>query len=352
MNEAPAFRRPSPLGQLILTRVREFLREPAAVFWVYIFPVLMMVALGAAFRERPIEKQAVAIEQGPGAESLLQTLKATDRFEVKIRPQAEAQQRLRAGRLDLVVAKDKEDRLAFHFDPTKPGGRAARNAANDALQKAAGRQDPLPVKDQEVREKGARYIDYLIPGLLGMGLMGGGMWGVGFAIVNLRIRKLLKRMLATPMKRTDFLASMLISRLLFTIPEVFSLLLVGWLIYGARVEGDLLSLSAVIVLGAFQFAGIGLLVASRAETIETVSGLMNLVMLPMWIAGGVFFPIERFPEFLHPLLQLLPLVPLNQALRGVMLEGASLLSLGPQLLSIVLWGAIPFAIALKWFRWN
>ena len=178
------------------------------------------------------------------------------------------------------------------------------------------------------------------------------MWGVGFAIVDMRIRKLLKRFLATPMRRSDFLIGMMISRLLFMIPEFLLLLVFARFAFGVSSVGGYLPVAVLILLGSIQFAGIGLLVASRASTIETVSGLMNLVMLPMWVLSGVFFSAERFPEVVQPAIKLLPLTAMNDALRAVMLEGKTLLEVGREIGILAAWGLSSFAIALKIFRWQ
>ena len=169
---------------------------------------------------------------------------------------------------------------------------------------------------EAMQEPGGRYIDFLVPGLLGMSLMGGGLWGVGFVTVDMRIRKVLKRFLATPMRKSDFLVGILISRLLFLVPEVLVLLLFARLAFGVVIQGSLLAVVVLILLGALTFAGIGLLVASRARTLEAVSGLMNLVMLPMWVLSGIFFSSERFPEAMQPFIKALPLTPLIDALRS------------------------------------
>jgi ABC-type multidrug transport system permease subunit len=201
-------------------------------------------------------------------------------------------------------------------------------------------------------EPGSRYVDYLVPGLLGMNLMGGGLWGVGFVIVEMRLRKLLKRYLATPMRRSDFLIGIMCSRLIFMVPEVLVLLLFARLSFGVVIYGSLFSVLVLVLAGAFCFAGIGLLIASRAKTIETVSGLMNLVMLPMWLLSGIFFSPDRFPDALQPLIKALPLTPLIEALRAVMLEGASLDTQLWRIAICIGWGALSFVLALKWFRWN
>jgi ABC-type multidrug transport system permease subunit len=226
----------------------------------------------------------------------------------------------------------------------------ARYAALAALLR--NKDSPPAAEVTHLKQAGSRYIDFLLPGMLGMGLMGGGMWGVGFVIVDMRVRKLLKRFLATPMRRSDFLIAVMISRLIFTLADVVVLLLFGYFVFGVRTQGSYLDLAGAILLGGVAFAGIGLLVASRAETLETVSGLMNLIMLPMWILSGVFFSSERFPEVAQPFINLLPLTALNQLLRGIILEGRSLAALWQQAAILAVYSLTTFAIALRVFRWK
>jgi ABC-type multidrug transport system permease subunit len=260
---------------------------------------------------------------------------------------------LRTGRTALVIeVGDGETPLyEYQFDPTRPESVLAEAAVDDALQRAAGRQDIVAVRFEEFKEPGGRYIDFLVPGLLGMSLMGGGLWGVGFVTVDMRIRKLLKRFLATPMRKTDFLGGVMLSRLLFLVPEVLVLLIFARLAFGVVIYGSLLSVAFLILLGAVTFAGLGLLVASRAKTLEAVSGLMNLVMLPMWLLSGIFFSSDRFPEAAQPFIQLLPLTALNNSLRAVMQEGASLASQLPEIGLLAGWAVVTFILALKLFRW-
>ncbi|MCH2120144.1 MAG: ABC transporter permease [Pirellulaceae bacterium] len=347
----------NPLKQLILARLREFTREPAAVFWVYGFPLIMILALGIAFRSEPIEVVHVGVEEGESATTLLESLEESERFNAVVVSATDAAGLLRTSKIEVLVRGVSgesmgEPVMEYQFDPSRPGSLLARNAVDDYMQRAAGRKDVLESRDIEVREAGSRYVDFLVPGLIGMSLMGGGMWGVGYAIVDLRIRKLLKRFLATPMKRSHFLAAMMISRLVFMLPEFVVLLFFARVVFGVTSHGGYVAVMILILLGAVEFAGIGLLVASRAATIETVSGLMNLVMLPMWILSGIFFSNERFPDLMQPIIQILPLTPLINALRGVMLEGASIMSLGPELLTMGVWAVVTFAIALATFRWQ
>jgi ABC-2 type transport system permease protein len=348
-----------PLGQLALSRVKEFLREPEALFWVYGFPVLMTVALGIAFRNQPVEQIVVDVVESPSAEATrdaLQSSKTPERFKAEIFSHEKARLRLRTGKTDLVVVPSEANSSQHHyqylFDSTRPQSLLARNAVDDQLQRSAGRTDVAEVELIKIEEPGSRYIDFLVPGLLGMSLMGGGMWGVGFVTVDMRIRKLLKRFLATPMKKWHFLGGIICSRLLFMIPEVLFLLIFARLAFGVVNHGNLASVLVLIILGGLMFAGIGLLVASRAKTIEAVSGLMNFVQLPMWILSGIFFSSERFPEAAQPFIKVLPLTPLIESLRAVMLEGAALSSLWPRIALMAAWGSVTFLLALKLFRWR
>jgi ABC-type multidrug transport system permease subunit len=262
--------------------------------------------------------------------------------------------RLRTGKTELVVIPPAggEGSYEYLYDPTRAESLLARNAVDDVLQRAAGRQDKYQPSERQMLEPGGRYIDFLVPGLLGMSLMGGGLWGVGFVIVDMRIRKLLKRFLATPMKKRDFLAGIMLSRLVFLAPDVLFLLVFAWLVFGVVIQGSLLAIVFLVLLGAFTFSGIGLLVASRAKTVEGVSGMMNVVMLPQWVLSGIFFSSERFPEAAQPYLKFIPLTPLNDALRAVMLEGKPLASQFLEIGILAAWGVVTFALALRWFRWT
>ena len=342
-----------PLYELTVARFREFVREPAAIFWVYGFPLIMAVVLGIAFREKPVEKIRVDVRDDVGTPAAVAALKdrlaADSRFEVTPVTGEEWKRRLRSGKTDLVAAPA-ADGYELWDEPNRAESALARFAVESVLFKPA--TGAPPVSEQHLEEKGNRYIDFLLPGMLGMNLMGGGLWGVGYVLADMRIRKLLKRFLATPMRKRDFLLSVLISRMIFTVPEVLVLLGFGWLVFDVKNHGSPIALVLLIVYGAACFGGLGLLVASRAKTIETVSGLMNLVMLPMYLLSGVFFSSERFPEWMQPVIKMLPLTAMNDALRGVMLEGKSLAELGSELVVLGVWGIIPFVLALKIFRWR
>ena len=336
--------------QLALARMREFYREPEAVFWVFGFPIVLAFALGLAFRNTGPGKLQVGVAAGSGDSALVSVLDSSPRLVATVLDSATARTRLRTGRIALLVVPG--DPLVYRYDTTRTESGLARLQVDEVVQRARGRKDVASVRDDRVVAPGSRYIDFLIPGLLGMNLLGSGIWGVGFSVVQARQKKLLKRYMATPMKRSHYLLSFILSRLVFLIVEIGFLVGFGWLMFGVAVRGSLATLGGVAILGAFSFAGLGLLVASRARTIEGVSGLMNLVMLPMWILSGTFFSYSRFPDAMIPFVKALPLTALNDALRAVMIDGAALATLSAPLAIVIGWGAVSFVIALRIFRWR
>jgi len=339
-----------PLKELLKSRMREFVREPSTIFWVYGFPVLIAIGLGMAFSNRPAEKIFVDVIQVAVAEDVAGDLRQTPDFVVAINTEQMCRERLRLGKTLVVVIPG--DSFTYLYDPTRPESVLARRRVDDALQRAAGRQDPVATEDQYVTEPGNRYIDFLIPGLLGMNLLAGSLWGVGYVIVDMRVRKLLKRFMATPMRRSHFLIATIGGRMIFMIPEMVVILSAGVLLFDVPIRGNYLSIVFLSILGGASFTGVGLLVASRAQKLETVSGLMNLIILPMYLLSGVFFSPERFPDFMQIPIQALPLTQFNYALREVVLDGATLLSQGWRLGIIALWGGVSFFFTLRWFRWN
>jgi ABC-2 type transport system permease protein len=342
-------------GQLLLARMKEMNREPEVIFWVFFFPILLAAGLGIAFRDRPPQATRVAVTAGPGAERVMSLLSASsqrDALHAEILATPEALNQFRLGKFDLVVTPRSDGGFEFIYDAARPESLMARAMVRDELESAAGRKDVVSTTSRQSNQPGARYIDFLIPGLLGMNLMNSGMWGIGFALVEMRQRKLLKRLVATPMRRGDFLMALASSRLILMLIELVLLLGFGILFFHMRVIGSWFSIILISAAGALSFGGVGLLTASRAQKIESVSGLINLVMMPMWIFSGVFFSYERFPASVQPLIRALPLTALNDALRSTILEGTPIAHQGWRLLNMLLWGGLSFIVAKRWFRWT
>ncbi|MGE0554738.1 MAG: ABC transporter permease [Gemmatimonadales bacterium] len=342
------------LAQLTLARFREFYREPEALFWTFVFPLIMAGGLGLAFRSKPPEVVKVAVVQGhaPNASAIARGLEQETALDVRLVDDTVGARELRTGRIALLVVPRVADQVEFRYDETRREGASARWIVNDALQRAFGRADPVAVSDSLVTDRGARYIDFLVPGLIGMNLMATGIWGVGFTVVDQRRKKLLKRFVVTPMSRVDYLLSFMLSRLGWLVLEVIVLVGGASLVFGVPTRGSLALLGLTCLLGALTFGGMGLLLAARTKTIEGASGLMNLVMMPMWVFSGVFFASGNFPDAMQPFIQSLPLTAVNDALRANMLEGATALQLLPEMGVIALWLVGCFALALKLFHWR
>lgn len=352
------------LRELALMRARLYYREPAALFWTFGFPLLLSVALGIAFRNQKPGPVHVAIEDGPNAAHALEIIRAGDaaahaggdadtrNVDAVVLDTNAAHEALRTGKVGLVVRAETGAKYTYQFDPSRPESRLAHAFVADAVERGEGRKDVTTTADVLVTEAGSRYIDFLIPGLIGIGLMSSGLWGVGFALTEMRTKKLLKRLVATPMKKAYFLASFLIVRSAFVLIEVPPLLIFAWLAFGVETRGSWAALTIVTLAGTLTFAGLGLLVGSRTSSSEVVQGLINFVSLPMYMCSGVFFSADRFPSWSQPIVRALPLTALNDALRDVVNEGAGLRGVLRPLAIVVAWGVVSFAIALRAFRWS
>jgi ABC-2 type transport system permease protein len=339
----------TPLAELTKARLREFIREPEALFWTVVFPIVMSLALAVAFPARGTQPVRVGVAPGPQADEVQRILSAAPGIVVHDIASGE-ERAIREGDVHLVIVPTLPP--TYRFDSARDESRIARAVVDDVLKRAAGRTDPWTAREQAVSVPGSRYVDWLIPGILGMNIMSTGMWGIGFSIAQARLRKLLKRLVASPMRKSEYLLAQVIARLVYLVPEAGVTLAFGVLAFGMPINGSYVAVLAVCVLGALSFAALGLLAASRAATIEAISGILNLSMLPMWVLSGVFFSTANFPDFLQPAIHMLPLTALNDALRAVILEGASLPAIANEITLIALWGVVPFLLALRLFRWQ
>jgi ABC-type multidrug transport system permease subunit len=337
----------SSLFQLTVTRMKLTLREPEAIFWIFGFPILLAIGLGIAFRNRPADVLPV----GATTEQLTQALAADKGLKATEMDESAGTHALAVGTI-VLLAEQRGEGVVYRYDNTNPDARTARMLADRAIEVAAGRKDVVTAENELVHETGSRYIDFVVPGLLGMNLMGSAMWGLGFSIVDGRQKKLLKRMVASPMPKWQFLAGYLLSRLVMLAIEVVVFLGFAKLVFGVPFRGPLWELALLCVLVSLVFAALGLLVASRAKTMEAVSGLMNLVMMPMWILSGIFFSASRFPAIIQPLVHALPLTAAIDAIRGNMLQGVQLGQLTLQMGILLAWFVVPFAVSLRIFRWR
>jgi len=344
-------RRSYPLFELIRARLLEIAREPEAIFWVFFFPIGMALALGFAFRDKAPEPVSVGITGRAQTSVLREALTRS----ALLKPQVfssieEGRAALRVGKIALLVENGSP--IVYWYDPTRPDSRLAKFEVDQALQGAAGRKDPVAVRDELVREKGSRYIDFLLPGLLGLNLLSTSVWGISYSIVNARLKKTLKLMTATPMRRSDYLLAQMLSRFALLALEAAVIVVFGLLVFQVPLRGSFSAFVLLCAVCGLSFTGLGLLCGSRVQTFEGVNGLINLILVPTWLFSGVFFSPDRFPKALHGPIQALPLTAANDALRAVMLEGRELSTLAPQIAVLAVWGIISYAIALKIFRWQ
>jgi ABC-type multidrug transport system permease subunit len=342
-----------PLVELTLARVREFVREPEALFWTFAFPIVMTIVMAVAFPSRtaqPVPVAVAAAGESAAIDRMRQALTGAPGIVVRDVPVGGEQRALRDGEVHLVVVPT--DPPTYQFDAAREESRTARLVVDAALKRAAGHEEPWAAREEPVDVPGSRYVDWLLPGLVGMGIMGNSMWGIGFSIVQTRMRRLLKRMAASPMRKSEFLMAQVLARLLFLLPEVVLPLAFGVLVFAMPVHGRVANIAVVSVVGALAFGALGLLLGSRARTFEAVSGMMNLVMLPMWLLSGVFFATSNFPAFMQPAIHVLPLTSLVDALRTVVLEGAGLVAVRGEMIRLSIWALLPFGLALRIFKWR
>ena len=339
------------LLQMTRIRVLLFLREPEAVFWVFMFPLVLAMVLGWAFNDRGPSPENVGVYPEIDGREAIARLQAAKHLEVKTFTSLETAERaLNFGQIAVLVLPG--DPPTLRYDPQRPEGELARLRVERALARRESSSTASDFLTEEVHETGSRYIDWLFPGLLGMNIMSTGIWGIGFGLAEIRQKKLLRRFLVTPMRKSSFLLSFILSRMVFLVMEVTVLLLFALFVLGVPLRGSIAVFTALVLVGTVTFSGLGILVASRARTIEGISGIINFVMMPMWLFSGVFFSYDRFPEAFHPLIQALPLTALNDALRSLMLEGAEIGALLPEAGILLGWGIGCFLLGMRIFRWE
>ncbi|MCA9126867.1 MAG: ABC transporter permease [Planctomycetales bacterium] len=339
------------IWHLTLNRIREMMREPSFVFWTFVFPLLVIVTLGIAFNTRSDAQYVVDFQVGKPAEAWLSRLQPESNLQLQLFDEFSCKLRLRNNDSDAYVVVPSEHEVEYHFDSDSDSAQLAVQAVNQLIQEAAGRQDPI--KSQIMpSQRGLRYTDFLVPGILGLNLLAAGMWGIGFVVVDMRIRKVLRLYSATPVRRWEFLLAIMVSRLVLIFPQTLLLVVLSQWLFGLTLNGSLWASGFILTLGGMQFGSIGLLLSSRVRTVETASGLINVVSFPLWAFCGVFFSYERFPASLQPAIQFLPLTPLLDALRAVMVRGESLATQMPEVGLMVLWTVVSLVTACYLLRWS
>lgn len=336
------------LLNLTLMQFREFIREPAIVFWALIFPLATAYVLGMAFHENRVQSFKVAYTGTAEFPALERDSLLTDKvkFEIIQTGRAEAEDLLKKGHIKLFISEDKGGFTA-HFDPAD--SEAARLFL--LIDKQTRKVDSL-LKAEALEAGGFRYIDFLIPGLIAFGIMNSCLWGIGYSLIEFRMKKLLRRMVAAPMKKWEFMASHLIARLTLSGVESFLLAGFAYLLFDVTVSGSIIAFMILFIAGNLLFAGIAMLIASRANTTRSGNGLVNLVTLPMMVLSGIFFSYRNFPDEVVPIIEYLPLTVLTDAIRAVFNQAAGIADILPAAGGLFAVGLLLFALGIKLFRWN
>ncbi len=340
---------------LVAIQFREFVREPASLFWSLLFPIGLSGVLGLAFTEKDPVTSRVAVERNAYVAPLQTKLEAIDpdtlllnRFAFVYTSRADALLRLKRGEIALIVEPLPAGRLAYHFDPRNEVARTQYLLLDKELSEAPGRESQI----RPVQTQGSRYIDFLIPGMIALGIMNSCVWGIGWGVIEWRIKKLLRQMVATPMRKTEFLLAHFATRLTLCMVEAGFLLLFAGTLFGVGLTGSPLAFAMVFTSGVAAFAGIAMLVAARPQKTYVGSGMINLVTLSLTIVSGIFFSYTNFPGWAAGLIEYLPLTLLADLLRKVFNEGAGLAQVAGKSVVLLAYGLVFFTAGLRVFKWG
>jgi ABC-2 type transport system permease protein len=373
-NNACKMRRNS-LIQLILIHYREFIREPGILFWSIIFPVLMAWVLGIAFSKQAGLAQQVAFiddssNMNPELRQFLHDAKNVDNSEkngeVYLEKTIQNEKLgkttfkflmtdwdgglllLKRGQVNLIL-REYPDSVEYFFDPLNPQAKMVYILLSSAINNENLVYESASINP--LTQKGNRYIDFLIPGLVAMGVMNSLLWGISYALIEMRSKKLLRRMVATPMKRSEFLISIFVARLSITIIEALLLLSFAFVYFHISIQGSLPALILIFLAGNIAFSGIAILISSRTANSRIGTGLINVITMPMTVLSGIFFSYHNFPDFAVPIIQKFPLTMMADSIRSVFIEGAGIAQVSLNALILSALGLICFAIGLRTYKW-
>lgn len=322
---------------ILHARNLEFMRDRAALSWGLIFPTALMIGFAILFSNGDQELYKVAVygeTQHPFFQSrYIQFIPVSDLDKAITKVQRH--------QLDLLVAPEQK---RYWVNATSPAGYITEN-----LLKASGGE---PFQPSQVTGKEIRYIDWLLPGVLGMNMMFSALFGIGFVIVRYRKNGVLKRLRGTPLSTTEFLMAQIFSRLILIVVVSVIVYIICDLILDFSMYGSYLALLLVFVMGALSLITLGLLIAARLKSDELAGGLANVISLPMMLLSGVWFSLEGSPSWVIFLSKFLPLTHVVDASRAIMLDGAGIVAISHHLLVLLLMMLVFLFIGVKLFRWE
>jgi ABC-type multidrug transport system permease subunit len=363
----------NPLIQLIIIQFKEFLREPGVLFWSFLFPVLIALGLGMAFNKKNEMKKDVAVIENQvmrnsAFRNILHLYAKIDSINEKIRYSIRtgsektgfitfrfmpaswniAEKMLKQGKV-LIILEEKDKKLYYHYDPLNTDAQLTYMQLTSLI--SEGIPDEPAAEIKPLTQKGTRYIDFLIPGLIAMNMMMSSMWGVSYTLIEKRSKKLMRRMVATPMRKSDFMLAQLVTRFVLCTVEAIILYVFAWYFFSISIEGSILALLVLFLAGMIFFTGLAILISSRTSNTEVGNGLINVVVMPMMILSGIFFSYHNFPDPFVKIIQKLPLTVLADGIRSIFIEGAGFAETYIASIILLTLGLIAFITGLKIYKW-
>jgi ABC-2 type transport system permease protein len=335
-----------------MVHFRTFVREPAILFWAVLFPILMAWVLGIAFSNQGDISRTVYVTGSETAEGMsgIQSYGEAPGPVMKVKferhSMEESVRAIKRGIITLFIEL-KGDSILYHYDPVNTEAHITRLTLERGL--TGSRSSTSNIKPLDVQ--GTRYIDFLIPGLISLGIMNSCLWGISWNLIETRMKKLLRRMVATPMKKYIFLTSLMVTRIILGSLETILLIAFAWFYFGTEISGSITAFALVFLSGVLAFTGIGILTASRTDKSEVGNGLINAVTLTMTILSGIFFNYHNFPEWAVSFIQYLPLTILADATRAIFIESATIDDVALPIGILTVTGLVTFAGGLKIFKW-
>ncbi|TGL61010.1 ABC transporter permease [Leptospira sarikeiensis] len=349
---------------LVTIQLKEFYREPGILFWAFIFPIAIAGVLGLAFTSKGVPQTRVAIiSSSHNADALSSKIEKAFSNSVsgnsdglgvivpKIFEEEEAIKALKRGEINLLVKEDEAGNLEFSFDPNNANAQRDYLLLSNALMSADGKSQASS-KIRKLDSKGTRYIDYLVPGMLAMGVMNSCLWGVGWNLIEMRMKKLLRRMSATPMNKLAFVLSFFFTRIVVTTVESIIFLTFTFTVFENAFFGSPIAAFMIFLTGNFAFACIGIFVGSRAQSAQVGNGLVNAFTFPMMVLSGIFFSYKNFPDIILPFIKHLPLTLMADSLRAVFIEGSGITESIYPCAFMILIGFFFLGTGLRIFRWS
>jgi ABC-type multidrug transport system permease subunit len=375
------FFRLQQLWRLTASQFMEIVREPGVLFWGIIFPILMSLGLGVAFTQKADVLRKVAIIKSPVtiaadttalSEFLINNCERNpdegkDSYDWKLVMKDDklgnsifqfyemdwqsSMMLLKRGTVNIILKNDDGD-TEYHFDPMNPDAQLSYIKLNTVIGpgKVVATESNANIKLLTVT--GTRYIDFLVPGLISMGVMMSCMWGISYGIIEKRSKKLLRRLVATPMKKSHFLIAMITVRISMNFVESAVLFLFALFVFDMVIQGDPGALILLFLAGNIAFSGLAVFVSSHTSNTEVGNGLINVVVMPMMVLSGIFFSYHNFPDWSIPVIQKFPLTMLTDGIRSIFNEGAGYAEVTIPILILVATGIIFFIAGLKIFKWH